>query len=707
MDPSWCPGCDRLILPKRFLVPVNPPASDNQPSQQQSPPPPPPPPASTPVPSSPQVRKKHTHQPKRLGGGLLQGTGRVRPGVPLKSSAGSNTTKSDTSSPAKKETQNNTQQQRSQRKSRVVISQDPTPLYCSEECRLRDLKNSFIESESAGFAGAPAALNHIAKLEHIQQLEKSLQSQRNTSRRHSSMVSPTLSQSPTDSCSSGPSTSSPHCPPPSQQQQPQPAAPSTSAPKPKIKPIFRTSSYTSTSTTSSSTNKGQQQPPTRPAARRNSSTSSLLSRGMPSWGSPTKAALAPPATSRYTACSSSCSLDSTTATSVSMSLSMSSLFEDSPTLALARQSLDTEGTTPPSGSGSGSGSDDKKKLNNKAKRVSFAGDSKPISESPEEDTKIPSTSTSVTQMASRTGSSSNVNNSGNDTTTTTTTTTNTRRRTPPYFEALSLSPKDRVRPSSLPVAPATTANNTTATTTQQQSVCPPAVSHSSPAIALLPTRGAGIRKSASAIYKVAMWPEDEKRTTESAKVHGELLRGYAKRFGPREGRSLVWSQLWVSADRASSPTSTGTRDKSPTSPITINNTAAAAVATTRPSILTNSDHEAHSDSDTSYWAQWESQQAAVRARRKAEDAVARLEEERVIGELLDGAGMREEDQPQARRMRRMAYDGMPGPAELRGLTYRFDRFLYDLGDFTQEPCDGQTCMPVPVQEKKRLFNFED
>lgn len=436
---------------------------------------------------------------------------------------------------------------------------------------------------------------------------------------------------------------------------------------------------------------------------------------------------------------------------------MSSLFEESYT----RRSVDTEGTTPSrSGSGS-SGSDEKRK----GKRVSFGGDSKPsIVESPveeeeENDEKIASTSTSATQIATR----DTVSKLKPDTTTTTTATaadtaatedwrllSKNRRRNPlqdahPLLEALSLSPKDRrVRPSSLPTAGAgagSTAVTTSAvagagagdqTTTQQHPhpTLPHALtaSHSTPAI--VPSTSS-LRRSATAastFYKVAMWPEDEKRTTESAQVHGDLLRGYAKRFGPREGRSLVWSPLWVSADRASSASASssssstsphrGQHHPPPPPPLTTSPTSSPTITPTA-----TPEHDAHCDSDKSYWAHWESQQAALRARRKAESEVARLEEERVISELLDGAGMREEDQPQARRMRRMAYDGMPGPAELRGLTYSFDKFLYDLGEFTMTTTttmaamtttmttssegEGQGQVEGPVQEKKRLFNFED
>ena len=92
MDPdtSWCPSCDRQILPKRFLVPV-----------------PPPPPLP--------VRRSKGH-PQRSEG-LVQGRGRLKPNGSLK--------QSDTKfeSPVKL---------------RTIIDQGPTPLYCSDKCQLTD-----------------------------------------------------------------------------------------------------------------------------------------------------------------------------------------------------------------------------------------------------------------------------------------------------------------------------------------------------------------------------------------------------------------------------------------------------------------------------------------------------------------------------------------------------------------------------------------
>ena len=88
----------------------------------------------------------------------------------------------------------------------------------------------------------------------------------------------------------------------------------------------------------------------------------------------------------------------------------------------------------------------------------------------------------------------------------------------------------------------------------------------------------------------------------------------------------------------------------------------------------------------------------------------RAEEE--IAELLGGMGMREKDKLQASQMKWMAYDGMPGPgewlvcvcvhavlmhaaAELWGLTYKFDRFLYP------------NMQPMPMIMEKTVWRWDE
>ncbi|KAF8527601.1 hypothetical protein BU17DRAFT_61726 [Hysterangium stoloniferum] len=645
MDPSWCPGCDRLILPKRYIVPVSPvPNPPPLPSQEQdiasssdSDHNPPPPPAPTPVPSSPEVRKKPLdNRARRLGGGLVHGTGRVKLGGGLKPrvekksaqvtapAAGVVAPVSPTPAPAPAPAP--VAAAPTPKKTRVIISQEPTPLYCSEECRSRDLKNSYIESESGGFTGAPAAMNHLARLELVQvTFERCMQSRRSSS-----------------SSNSSPPLSTPPVPPNSLADAPSQA-------------MFRSSSMSSTSTAASTPSlkaaTSNASAPASASALVDESTTRApkrrtpLSR-MPSWGSPSKAALAPPAYTPYTYTASSSSIDS----------SLSGVFEPMPS---------TSTTTSDGGK--------------KKKHVSFAGDAKvPLPQERERDRvsgsvppQAPAHQRHRPAMHPRTQSYSHPHY----------TQTHThawlpRRRNPlldadSLRAAVSVSPKDRIQPSSLP-------------TTQQPSTAPSGSGHSastpSLAHAIVDTNPRRAMSAANK-YHVAMWPEDEKRMTESARVHGALLRAYARRFGPREGRSLCWSALLREEEEIEREALGLTPDGS--------NSSSSDVS---------AEHDAYPDSSSPYWEAYEAKQAALRARRKALEMMQRLEEERVICELLGGQGMREEDQPQARRMKRMAYDGMPGPPEERGLEYRFDKFLYEVRWDGGKEGGG---------ERKRLFNFEE
>ena len=97
-------------------------------------------------------------------------------------------------------------------------------------------------------------------------------------------------------------------------------------------------------------------------------------------------------------------------------------------------------------------------------------------------------------------------------------------------------------------------------------------------------------------------------------------------------------------------------------------------------------------------------------RRKAAVGVVRAEEE--IAELLGGTGMWEKDKPQVSRMKQMAYDGMLWPgewlvcvcmravlmhaaAELQGLMYKFDWFLYP------------NMQPMPTIMEKTVWRWDE
>ncbi|KAH8114033.1 hypothetical protein DFH11DRAFT_1509323 [Phellopilus nigrolimitatus] len=133
LDTSWCPVCDCLIMPKRYTVPI------------QHPP--------TPLPQQPALvnsnsttsikgatRGKHgTIKGRAHGGGLLQGTGRVRPSGGLRPNVPNKA----------KLPQRAAQEPVVQElpaiplRTRTVIDQSQTPLYCSEACRKKDLEWSW------------------------------------------------------------------------------------------------------------------------------------------------------------------------------------------------------------------------------------------------------------------------------------------------------------------------------------------------------------------------------------------------------------------------------------------------------------------------------------------------------------------------------------------------------------------------------------
>ncbi|KDQ62510.1 hypothetical protein JAAARDRAFT_44845 [Jaapia argillacea MUCL 33604] len=129
LDTSWCPVCDRQIIPKRFSVPVHP---------QPSPAPPPSSPSSSPSHSpsknhaadAPTMRATKKGGNVRQRGGLVQGTGRLKPNGTIKRTD-KPATAPITTEPTKPTTP---------LRHRTVIDQSPIPLYCSDECRLKDLQ---------------------------------------------------------------------------------------------------------------------------------------------------------------------------------------------------------------------------------------------------------------------------------------------------------------------------------------------------------------------------------------------------------------------------------------------------------------------------------------------------------------------------------------------------------------------------------------
>ncbi|KAI5118429.1 hypothetical protein M0805_009707 [Coniferiporia weirii] len=139
LDTSWCPVCDRLILPKRYSVPISPPPAPQFTSSA----------SSAAIKQSQTTRGKNGTIKARGGGGLVHGTGRARPGGGLRPN-----TNNKNKSPLRQEQQQiqQIQQQLAEAqlaaaeagmRMRTVIDQSQTPLYCSDECRQADLEMSW------------------------------------------------------------------------------------------------------------------------------------------------------------------------------------------------------------------------------------------------------------------------------------------------------------------------------------------------------------------------------------------------------------------------------------------------------------------------------------------------------------------------------------------------------------------------------------
>ncbi|KAH9997943.1 hypothetical protein BJV77DRAFT_1058872 [Russula vinacea] len=128
LDTSWCPVCSRQILPKRYLVPL-------APIPSRYPPPHPEDTSPTRLSAARQRRTNGTIRQKGAGG-LVRGTGRIKPNGTIKRSD----PKRDAESAAPPTV---TQVVPAAGKHRTVIDQNPTPLYCSDECRLADLNSLY------------------------------------------------------------------------------------------------------------------------------------------------------------------------------------------------------------------------------------------------------------------------------------------------------------------------------------------------------------------------------------------------------------------------------------------------------------------------------------------------------------------------------------------------------------------------------------
>ncbi|KAH9980328.1 hypothetical protein BGW80DRAFT_1454822 [Lactifluus volemus] len=166
LDTSWCPVCSRQILPKRYLVLL--------PQHPSNPTPIPAPPPSSPtaledssptrLPTNRQMRRTTGTIRQKGAGGLVRGTGRVKPNGTIKRSDPKRDTSHAVPPPP-------TQIPSATAKHRTVIDQDPTPLYCSDECRLEDLNSITIpftgdESDSSSPSTSPDSQGSTLTTEH-------------------------------------------------------------------------------------------------------------------------------------------------------------------------------------------------------------------------------------------------------------------------------------------------------------------------------------------------------------------------------------------------------------------------------------------------------------------------------------------------------------------------------------------------------------
>ncbi|KAF7800069.1 hypothetical protein EIP86_011312 [Pleurotus ostreatoroseus] len=137
-DTTWCPVCSRQILPKRIQVPVAPVNAPLTPA-------PPPSPTLQPKTDAPQARitrnKTGTIRAAR-GGGLVAGTGRVKPNGTIKRSPKDAQNNASKKATAPATTASNATTPTAPVRHRTIIDQTPVPLYCSDECRLADLQSS-------------------------------------------------------------------------------------------------------------------------------------------------------------------------------------------------------------------------------------------------------------------------------------------------------------------------------------------------------------------------------------------------------------------------------------------------------------------------------------------------------------------------------------------------------------------------------------
>ncbi|KAG8711798.1 hypothetical protein FRC08_015424 [Ceratobasidium sp. 394] len=129
LDTNWCPVCDRLIPPERITIPAAPEADTAKAASDTAPKPKPA--------ARPPMLRRHTTNHTRSNS---------KSNAPVSKLTGTDNT------------------QAAPTKSRTVISQEPSALYCSESCREKDQLSSerFQLSLETMFSAGPSSTSSLS-----------------------------------------------------------------------------------------------------------------------------------------------------------------------------------------------------------------------------------------------------------------------------------------------------------------------------------------------------------------------------------------------------------------------------------------------------------------------------------------------------------------------------------------------------------------
>ncbi|GBE84837.1 hypothetical protein SCP_0700170 [Sparassis crispa] len=135
-DTTWCPVCSRQIVPKRIHVPIQPPQPPPLPSSPTSEP------KMQDADTNVRLTRNKTGTIRAKGGGLVHGTGRVKPNGTIRRSDRDAAKKPPSPTAAAPPAPAPAPTRTGPVRHRTIIDQSPIPLYCSDECRLADLQSN-------------------------------------------------------------------------------------------------------------------------------------------------------------------------------------------------------------------------------------------------------------------------------------------------------------------------------------------------------------------------------------------------------------------------------------------------------------------------------------------------------------------------------------------------------------------------------------